>query len=42
MKFNVHSSYANHVVVLKVADSPTDRRTGAPGDDNRPKKPDGG
>ena len=31
VKFNVHCSYAEQVVVLKVAD----RRTDAPGDDNR-------
>ena len=31
VKFNVHSSYAKQVIVLKVADI----RTDAPGDDNR-------
>ena len=31
VKFNVHSSYAKQVRVLKVAD----RRADAPGDDNR-------
>ena len=31
VKFNVPSSYAKQVIVLKVAD----RRTDAPGDDNR-------
>ena len=35
MKFNVHSSYAKQVIVLKVADRRTDGRTDAPGDDNR-------
>ena len=27
VKFNVHSSYAKQVIVLKVADTRTDRRT---------------
>ena len=47
VKFNVHSSYAKQVIVLKVAnrrtdgrtdgrtDRRTDGRTDAPGDDNR-------
>ena len=35
VKFNVHSSYAKQVIVLKVADGRTDGRTDAPGDDNR-------
>ena len=39
VKFNVHSSYAEQVIVLKVADrrtdGRTDGRTDAPGDDNR-------
>ena len=39
VKFNVHSSYAKQVIVLKVADRQTDGRTDgrtdAPGDDNR-------
>ena len=35
VKFNVHSSYAKQVIVLKVADRRTDQRTDAPGDDNR-------
>ena len=32
-KFNVHSSYAKQVIVLKMADRLTDRLTDAPGDD---------
>ena len=35
MKFNVHSTYAKHVIVLKEADRRTDGRTDAPDDDNR-------
>ena len=39
VKFNVHSSFAKQVIVLKVADrrtdGQTDGRTDAPGDDNR-------
>ena len=35
VKFNVHSSYAKQVIVLKVADRRTDGRKDAPGDDNR-------
>ena len=35
VKFDVHSTYAKHVIVLKVADRRTDRRTDQPDDDNR-------
>ena len=35
VKFNVHSTHAEQVIVLKVADRRTDGRTGAPDDDNR-------
>ena len=35
VKFNVHSSYAKQVILLKVADRRTDGRTDAPGCDNR-------
>ena len=39
VKFNVHSTYAKQVILLKVADSRTAGRTGgrtdAPDDDNR-------
>ena len=34
VKFNVYSSYTKQVIVLKVGDSRTDKRTYAPGDDN--------
>ena len=39
LKFNVHSSYAKQVIVLKVVDRRTDRAPGDPGDNNghRPK-----
>ena len=33
VKFNVHSSYAKQVIVLKVADRRANERTDAPGDD---------
>ena len=35
VKFNVHSSYAKQVIVLKVGSRQTDGRTDAPGDDNK-------
>ena len=35
VKFNVHSSYAKQVIVLKVADRRTDGRADATDDDNR-------
>ena len=46
VKFNVHSSYAKQVIVLKVVDRRTDRAPGDPDDNNghppkfwlRPKK----
>ena len=35
VKFDVHSTYATHVIVLKVADRRTDRRMDQPDDDNK-------
>ena len=38
VKFNVHSSYAKQVIVLKVADRRADGQSDAPSDDNRQHK----